>query len=388
LSVVPTKSMVSADDLALAYSPGVAEPVRRIADHPEDAYRYTNRGNLVAVVTNGTAILGLGNRGALASKPVMEGKAALFKKFANIDAFDLEINSEDPEDIIRTVALLEPTFGGINLEDIRAPECFVIEEALIDRLRIPVFHDDQHGTAVVVCAGLLNALHIAGKEIGSVAIVLNGAGAAGIAVGKMLLSAGADPERILLCDSRGVVTTDRTDLNAYKQLFARHTDRRTLADALRGADVCIGVSKADVMKGEMLRSMERDPVVFALANPDPEIEPALARQVRPDVILATGRSDQPNQVNNVLCFPFLFRGALDARATVINEPMKLAAMHALAGLAREPVLPEVTEAYGLPSLSFGRAYLLPKPFDPRLLSTVSSAVAQAATESGVVRAGS
>ncbi len=386
LSVVPTKPMATADDLALAYSPGVAEPVRRIAETPGDAYRYTNKGNLVAVVTNGTAILGLGNRGALAGKPVMEGKAALFKRFANIDAYDIEIASEDPEDIIRTVALLEPTFGGINLEDIKAPECFIIEEALIERMSIPVFHDDQHGTAVVACAGLLNALSVAGKEIASVSIVLNGAGAAGIAIAKMLLLLGVDPKRLFVCDSRGVITTDRTDLSVYKQPFAHQAQRRTVADAVKNADVFIGVSKAGALTAEMLRSMAADPIVFALANPDPEIDPALARETRPDVILATGRSDQPNQVNNVLCFPFLFRGALDCRARTINEAMKLAAIQALAGLAREEVPAEVLEAYGLASLSFGRDYLLPKPFDPRLLSVVSSAVTDAAVESGVATA--
>ncbi len=383
LSVIPTKPMATADDLALAYSPGVAEPVRRIAEHPEDAYRYTGKGNLVAVVTNGTAILGLGNRGALASKPVMEGKAALFKKFADIDAFDLEINSEDPEDIIRTVALLEPTFGGINLEDIKAPECFAIEEALIERMAIPVFHDDQHGTAVVVCAGLLNALTVTGKELAHVFVVLNGAGAAGIAIAKMLRTLGVNPERLLVCDSRGVISADRTDLHASKVPFARTTEHRTLAEAVRGADVFIGVSKAGMLTAAMLSSMARDPIVFALANPDPEIDPALARRTRPDVLLATGRSDEPNQVNNVLCFPFLFRGALDSRARTINEAMKRATVHALAGLAREAVPSSVLEAYGIASLTFGREYLLPKPFDPRLLTTVAPAVMRAARESGV-----
>lgn len=383
LSVVPTKSMATADDLALAYSPGVAEPVRRIADNPADAYRYTGKGNLVAVVTNGTAILGLGNRGALASKPVMEGKAALFKRFANIDAFDLEINSEDPEDVIRTVMLLEPTFGGINLEDIKAPECFLIEETLKERMGIPVFHDDQHGTAIVVGAGLLNALTVAGKKLSDVMIVVNGAGAAGIAISKMLLLLGADPERLFVCDSRGVIFADRMDLHASKVPFARKTLHRTLADAVRGADVFVGVSKAGMLSPEMLASMATDPIVFALANPDPEIDPILAKKTRLDVILATGRSDHPNQVNNVLCFPFLFRGALDSRARSINEPMKQATVHALAGLARETVPSSVLEAYELSTLTFGRDYLLPKPFDPRLLSTIAPAVVKAAVESGM-----
>ena len=385
LSVQPTKALSTVDDLALAYTPGVAEPVRRIAKTPDDAYLYTDKGNLVAVISNGTAVLGLGNQGALASKPVMEGKAVLFKRFAGIDAFDIEINSEDPAEIIRTVELLEPTFGGINLEDFKAPECMVIERELIKRMQIPVMHDDQHGTAVVVSAGILNALTVANKTLKDVTIVLNGAGSAGLAVATMLKLLGCNPERLFLCDSKGVLTEERSDLGEFKQPFARKTAQKMLKEILRGADVFIGVSKANVLDAEMLRSMAAQPIVFALANPDPEIDPALAKATREDVILATGRSDFPNQINNVLCFPFLFRGALDARALQINDVMKMAAAHALAALAREAVPPAVLQAYGLPSLSFGRGYLLPKPFDRRLLPTVSSAVAQAAMESGTAR---
>lgn len=385
LAIAPTKPLSTAEDLSLAYSPGVAGPVLKIAENPDDVYRYTAKGNLVAVVTNGTAILGLGNRGALASKPVMEGKAALFKRFAGIDAFDLEIASEDPEDVIRAVSVLEPTFGGINLEDIKAPECFAIEDALTERMEIPVMHDDQHGTAVVVCAGLLNGIRVAGKELQNVSIVLNGAGAAGLAIARMLLLLGVSKEQLLLCDSKGVVTADRTDLNGHKVQFARRTDRRALGDALKDADVFIGVSKANVLTPEMLKGMAKNPIVFAMANPDPEIDPRVARAARPDVMIATGRSDFPNQINNVLCFPFLFRGALDARARKINDPMKLAAVHALSELAREEVPASVLQAYGLSGLSFGNEYLLPKPFDPRLLPVVSAAVAKAAMDSSVAR---
>jgi len=386
LSVVPKRSLREAKDLALAYSPGIAGPVLKIAENPDNAYRYTGKGNLVAIVTNGTAILGLGNRGALASKPVMEGKAVLFKRFAGIDAFDIEINSTNPEEIIQTVALIEPTFGGVNLEDIKAPECFVVEEALNERMDIPAFHDDQHGTAVVLCAGLLNALEVAGKELKNVSIVLNGAGAAGIAVARMLLTLGCPKDHLTLCDSKGVVSMDRMqDMNAYKAQFARTTKLKTLADALRGADVFIGVSKAGVLTPAMLRSMARDPIVFAMANPEPEIDLALAAATRQDIILGSGKSDAPNQVNNLLCFPFIFRGALDTRARRINDAMKLAAIRALASLAHEPVPASVLKAYGLPSLAFGRTYLLPKPFDRRLLTTVSPAVARAAMETGVAR---
>ncbi len=385
LAIQPTKPLRNTQDLSLAYSPGVAGPVLEIAKNPDDAWKYTAKGNLVAVISNGTAILGLGNRGALASKPVMEGKAVLFKRFADVDAFDLELDTEDPEKIIETVALLEPTFGGINLEDIKAPECFAIERALVERLSIPVFHDDQHGTAVVACAGILNALIVAGKQIGSVAIVLNGAGAAGLSVARMLLALGCDPKRLTVCDSKGVLTTERTDLNHAKQPFARKTASRTLGDAIRGADVFVGVSAKGTLSADMLATMATDPIVFALANPDPEIDPALARATRSDVILATGRSDTPNQVNNLLCFPFLFRGALDTRARRIDDAMKRAAVTALAELAREPVPQEVLVAYGLPSLAFGRGCLLPKPFDARLLPTVSCAVAEAAMQSGSSR---
>jgi len=371
-----TKPLRNKEDLSLAYSPGVAEPVRAIAANPEDAYRYTAKGNLVAVVSNGTAILGLGNRGALASKPVMEGKAALFRRFAGIDAFDIEINSTDIDEVARTVELLEPTFGGINLEDIKAPECFLIERRLTGTMHIPVFHDDQHGTAVVGCAGLLNALKVAGKDIRNVSIVLNGAGAAGIAIAKMLGELGVEKSQLTLCDSKGVVGDHRMDLNAFKQPFSRNLSQRTLADALKGADVFIGVSKANCMTADMLASMASNPIVFALANPDPEIAPALAHATRNDVILATGRSDQPNQVNNLLCFPFLFRGALDTRATQINTAMKLAAIHAISGLARE-------KTAETPKL--GKAFLLPTPFDARLLPVVSCAVAKAAMESGTAR---
>jgi len=383
LAIKPTKKLCNAHDLALAYSPGVAGPVQKIAADPENAYRYTAKGNLVAIVTNGSAVLGLGNQGALAAKPVMEGKAVLFKRFADIDAFDIEIDSKDPDEIIRTVASLEPTFGGINLEDIKGPECFRIEQTLIEKMNIPVFHDDQHGTAVVVSAALLNALEIAGKELEKVSIVINGAGAAGIAVARMIQALGITSEQLILCDSRGVIAIGRKDdINSYKAPFARKTGLKTLADALKNADVFIGVSKADSLSPEMLLSMAKNPVVFAMANPDPEIDPGLARETRTDVILATGRSDFPNQINNLLCFPFIFRGALDTRSRRINDAMKLAAVKAIAGLARTEAPPFVLEAYGLKSLSFGRDYILPKPFDPRLLSAVSPAVAQSAMESG------
>lgn len=371
-----TKPLRNKEDLSLAYSPGVAEPVRRIAENPDDAYRYTSKGNLVAVVSNGTAILGLGNKGALASKPVMEGKAALFRRFAGIDAFDIEINSTDIDEVARTVELLEPTFGGINLEDIKAPECFMIERRLHETMKIPVFHDDQHGTAVVGCAGLLNALEVAGKELKKVTIVMNGAGAAGIAIAKMLGELGVEKNQLTLCDSKGVIGDHRMDLNGFKTSFSRTTPHRTLADALKGADVFIGVSKADCMSAEMLKSMAKNPIVFALANPDPEIKPDLARAMRKDVIIATGRSDQPNQVNNLLCFPFLFRGALDTRARQITTPMKLAAIHAISGLAKEK--------YG-ENPAMGQDFLLPTPFDPRLLTKVSVAVAKAAMDTGAAK---
>lgn len=386
LEIRATKPLVTQRDLALAYSPGVAEPVRCIAENPDAAYDYTAKGNLVAVISNGTAILGLGNRGALASKPVMEGKAVLFKRFAGIDSIDLELATEDPQRFIDAVALLEPTFGGINLEDIKAPECFIIERTLKQKMNIPVFHDDQHGTAVIASAGLLNALQITGRVIGDTSVVINGAGAAGIAIADMLVAIGIAKDRLTLCDTNGVIYNGRQEgVNEYKAVYARETEQRTLEDALKGCDVFIGVSKAGALTEAMLRSMNDQPIVFALANPDPEMPYADAKGIRPDVLMATGRSDNPNQINNVLCFPFLFRGALDTRASTINEAMKVAAANAIASLAREAVPPEVLQTYGLQSLSFGPDYLIPKPFDPRLLVTVSSAVAQASMDSGVAR---
>ena len=378
LSVESSKSCATAVDLALAYTPGVAEPVREIARDAENAYRYTNKGNLVAVISDGTAILGLGNLGPLASKPVMEGKAILFKRFANIDVFDIEVAAPSPEAFIETVVNIAPTFGGINLEDIAAPHCFVIEKALRERLDIPVFHDDQHGTAVIICAGLLNALHLQGKTLAEVRIVCLGAGAAGLASMRLLIAMGATPENILLVDSKGVIHAQRTDLNIYKREFMRVTEQRTLTDALLGADVFVGVSGANLVTPEMLRSMADKPVVFALANPDPEILPALAHQARSDLIMATGRSDFPNQVNNVLGFPFIFRGALDARAKRITQAMLIAAVKALAELAREAVPAEVLKAYNLSALEFGKEYILPKPFDPRLIERIPPQVAAAA----------
>lgn len=386
LEINATKPLITQRDLSLAYSPGVAQPVREIAANPDAAYEYTAKGNLVAVISNGTAILGLGNLGALASKPVMEGKAVLFKRFAGIDSIDIELKTEDPQKFIDAVELMEPSFGAINLEDIKAPECFIIERELKKRMSIPVFHDDQHGTAVVAGAGLLNALQLTSRSLQNASIVVNGAGAAGIAIAEMLLALGSPKDRLTLCDSQGVIYEGRQEgINEYKLPFARATDARTLADALKGADVFIGVSKAGALTEEMLLSMAPQPIVFALANPEPEIPYQTAKTVRPDVIMATGRSDNPNQINNVMCFPFLFRGALDTRATSINEAMKVAAVHALAGLAREEVPASVLETYNLPSLSFGADYILPKPFDPRLMTTVSAAVAKASMESGVAR---
>lgn len=378
LSVEPTKPCTTAAELALAYSPGVAEPVREIHRDAEAAYRYTNKGNLVAVITDGSAVLGLGNVGALAGKPVMEGKAVLFKRFAGIDVFDIEINARSPEAFVETVINIAPTFGGINLEDIAAPHCFEIEKALSAKLDIPVFHDDQHGTAVIICAALINALAIQDKKLREARIVCLGAGAAGLASMRLLVSLGADPKNICLADSKGIVHTGRNDLNSYKQAFAIDTPWRTLADAMNGADVFIGVSGPNLVSSEMVRSMAGRPIVFALANPDPEILPAAALGARDDLIMATGRSDFPNQVNNVLGFPFIFRGALDARAKRITEAMLLAAVHALADLAREPVPPSVLAAYGVESLAFGPEYILPKPFDPRLLERIPPRVAAAA----------
>jgi malate dehydrogenase (oxaloacetate-decarboxylating)(NADP+) len=378
LSIEVSKSAATQRDLVLAYSPGVAEPVREIAADPENAYRYTMKGNLVAVISNGTAILGLGNLGALASKPVMEGKALLFKKFADIDAIDIEVSSEDVETVISTVANIAVSFGGINLEDIAAPACFEIENRLKAMLDIPVFHDDQHGTAIIVAAGLVNALKISGKKLSDVRIVLVGAGAAGTASLRLLLTLGADKSKLLVVDRVGVLHTGMTDLPPHHAYFAADTDARTLADACVGADVFIGTSAPNLLTPEMLASMAADPVVFAMANPDPEITPELAKATRDDVIIATGRSDYPNQVNNVLCFPYLFRGALDARAKAITNEMKMAAVHAIAGLAHEPVPEEVLRAYNLTELSFGREYILPKLTDPRLKERVGSAVYQAA----------
>lgn len=386
IAIQSTKPLGSQRDLSLAYTPGVAEPVLRIAADPERAYDYTAKGNLVAVISNGTAVLGLGNTGALASKPVMEGKAILFKKFADIDAIDIEVNESDPAKLIEIIASLEPTFGGINLEDIKAPECFVVEQALLQRMQIPVFHDDQHGTAIVVAAGLENALLVAKKSMEQVRVVMSGAGAAALAIASFLLKRGVMAEHLILCDTSGVVYRGRTEnMNVYKEVFAVSTQARTLSDALRGADVFIGVSRANVLTQEMLRSMAPRPIVFALANPEPEIAYDLAQATRSDLILATGRSDYPNQVNNVLCFPFLFRGALDVRARTMNDAMKLAAAKAIAELARREVPHHVLDAYGLETLSFGPDYIIPKPLDPRLRSVVVPAVVQAAMESGAAQ---
>ena len=383
LSVELTKPTSTARDLALAYSPGVAEPVREIGRDPELAYRYTGKGNLVAVISDGTAILGLGNLGPLASKPVMEGKGVLFKRFAGVDVFDIEVDAESPQAFIDTVKRISITFGGINLEDIKAPECFEIERALIEQCNIPVFHDDQHGTAIVTAAGMLNALEIAGKTLEEAKIVCMGAGAAATSCMKLLVSMGAQIENIFMIDRKGVIHAGRDDLNQYKAVFAHETDKRTLDDALDGADVFVGLSGADLLTPEGLNRMAANPVVFACSNPDPEISPELAHATRSDVIMATGRSDYPNQVNNVLGFPFIFRGALDVRATRINEEMKIAAAHALRDLAKLPVPEEVCKAYGLCGLEFGREYIIPKPMDPRLITLVSDAVARAAIDSGV-----
>lgn len=378
ISVESSKPCATAADLSLAYTPGVAEPVREIARDPENAYRYTSKGNLVAVISDGTAILGLGNLGPLASKPVMEGKGILFKRFAGIDVFDIEVNAPSVESFIETVVNISPTFGGINLEDIAAPHCFEIEKALLERLDIPVFHDDQHGTAVIICAGLLNALELQGKKLEDIRLVCLGAGAAGLAGMRLLIAMGAKKENMTLVDSKGVIHSGRADLNAYKQEFARETDQRTLADAMGGADVFIGVSGPNLVTREMVKSMAPRPIVFAMANPDPEILPREAHAARDDLIMATGRSDFPNQVNNVLGFPYIFRGALDARAKRITRDMLIAAVKALAQLAREPVPAEVLQAYNATEMSFGKDYILPKPFDPRLIERVPKAVAEAA----------
>lgn len=385
IEVIPTKPHSSQTDLSLAYSPGVAEPCLEIKNNPHDAYEYTAKGNLVAVISNGTAVLGLGDIGPLAGKPVMEGKGLLFKIFAGIDVFDIEVDEKDPEKFIQTVKAIAPTFGGINLEDIKAPECFEIERRLKEELDIPVMHDDQHGTAIISGAGLINALEIAGKRIEDVKIVVNGAGAASISCTKLYLMLGARKENIVMCDSKGVITTRRTNLNEAKREFATDREINTLAEAVVGADVFLGLSVADVLTKEMVQTMNPNPIVFALANPNPEISYADAMASRDDIIFATGRSDYPNQINNVLGFPYIFRGALDTHAKAINEQMKLAAVYAIAGLAKEPVPDVVNAAYKLKRTSFGRDYILPKALDPRLLTRVSCAVAKAAMESGVAR---
>jgi malic enzyme len=384
LSIQVTKSTNTQDDLSLAYTPGVAAPVLAIEKNPEDAYRYTAKSNLVAVMTNGTAVLGLGNVGALASKPVMEGKAVLFKRFAGIDVFDIEVDADDPQAFIATAKAISPTFGGINLEDIKAPECFEIEQSLIEQLHIPVFHDDQHGTAIVVAAGLLNALELQQKKLSDVKIVCIGAGAAGIASMRLLTALGAKKSNMLLLDTKGVIHTGREDLNPYKFAFALNTDARTLADALVDADVFIGVAKPDLLSADLLKRMAPRAIIFALSNPNPEIKPELARAICSDIIIATGRSDYPNQVNNVLCFPYIFRGALDVRASCINQSMQMAAVDAIRHLVHTPVPQEVKDSYpGVTEWNFGPEYILPKPIDPRLRECVPLAVMNAAIASGV-----
>ncbi len=386
IEVVPTKPYQTQRDLSLAYSPGVAEPCLEIQKNPDTAYDYTDKGNLVAVISNGTAVLGLGDIGAVSGKPVMEGKGLLFKIYAGIDVFDIEVNEKDPDKFIEAVKAIAPTFGGINLEDIKAPECFEIEQRLKEELDIPVMHDDQHGTAIISGAGLLNALEVAGKKIEDVKIVVNGAGASAVSCTKLYISLGARLENILMLDSRGVITKQRTDLNEQKKFFATdRTDVHTLAEAVKGADVFLGLSKGNVLTQDMVRSMADHPIVFALANPTPEISYEDAKASRPDVLISTGRSDYPNQINNVIGFPYIFRGALDTRATAINEEMKLAAVRAIAGLAKKPVPDVVNNAYHVNNLTFGPDYFIPKPVDPRLITEVSIAVAKAAMDSGVAR---
>jgi malate dehydrogenase (oxaloacetate-decarboxylating)(NADP+) len=386
IAVTPTKPCRTQRDLSLAYTPGVAVPCLEIERDPSLAYKYTAKGNLVAVVSNGTAVLGLGNIGALAGKPVMEGKGVLFKRFADIDVFDIELATLNPDEIIRTCQILEPTFGGINLEDIKAPECFYIEEELRKTMKIPVFHDDQHGTAIISGAGLLNALELTGKKIEEVRVVFNGAGASAISCAAHYVKLGVRIENIMMCDTKGVIYEGRTQgMNPYKARYASKTGARTLAEALVGADVFFGLSSGNVVTAEMVSGMAPHPLIFALANPDPEIPYDVALAVRPDAIVATGRSDFPNQVNNVLGFPFIFRGALDVRATTINDQMKLAATRALAALAKEDVPDSVLRAYGIEHLEFGREYIIPKPFDPRVLIWEAAAVAQAAMETGVAQ---
>ncbi len=386
VEVVPTKPCLTQLDLSLAYTPGVADPCLEIEKNPHDAFKYTARGNLVAVISNGTAVLGLGDIGALAGKPVMEGKGVLFKRFADVDVFDIEINSKDQDEIVKVCQLLEPTFGGINLEDIKAPECFYIEETLKKTMKIPVFHDDQHGTAIISGAALVNAMEVVNKPIDKVKVVFNGAGASGIACAEHWVHLGVKRENIILCDTKGVIYKGRTKgMNPYKERFMQDTPFRTLAEAIKGADVFCGLSVKDAVTKEMVQSMAKDPVVFAMANPDPEITYEDAKAARKDVIIATGRSDYPNQVNNVLGFPFIFRGALDTHATAINEDMKLAATDALARLTKEPVPDEVCKIYNVKQLKFGREYLIPKPFDPRVLVWEASAVAKAAMDTGVAQ---
>ncbi|MGL1166749.1 malic enzyme-like NAD(P)-binding protein [Vibrio parahaemolyticus] len=385
IAVELTKPAETAGDLALAYSPGVAEPVREIAQNPDNVYKFTAKGNMVAVISNGTAILGLGNLGPLASKPVMEGKALLFKRFAGLDSIDIEVKHRTIDEFVDTVANIADTFGGINLEDIKAPDCFEIEKRLIERCDVPVFHDDQHGTAIVTAAGMLNAIELQGKKLEDSTIVCLGAGAAAVACMELLIKCGAMREKIYMLDRKGVIHTRRDDLNEYKQLFANNTDKRTLEDVIEGADLFLGVSGPNLLPPEALKLMADKPVVFACSNPDPEIKPELAHAVRDDLIMGTGRSDYPNQVNNVLCFPFIFRGALDVRASEINDDMKLAAVDAIRALAKEPVPESVLKAAGVEKLEFGSDYIIPKPMDPRLLPRVAKAVAQAAVDSGVAR---
>jgi malate dehydrogenase (oxaloacetate-decarboxylating)(NADP+) len=384
IEIVASKPMATQRDLSLAYSPGVAVPVRAIAANPGLAYDYTAKGNLVAVISNGTAILGLGNLGALAAKPVMEGKAVLFKRFADVDSIDIELDTEDPDKFIEAVALMEPSFGGINLEDIAAPQCFIIEQTLRERMNIPVMHDDQHGTAIISAAGLINACHLTGRKLKDIRLVVNGAGAAAIACTELIKAMGVPHDHVIMCDRKGVIYQGREGLDQWKSAHAVKTDRRTLEEALKGADAFFGLSAAGALKPEMVKDMAKKPIIFAMANPDPEISPPDAKAARPDAIIATGRSDYPNQVNNVLGFPFIFRGALDVRATTINDTMKIAAANALAELAREAVPEEVAEAYGK-AQSFGPDYIIPAPFDPRLMEIVPAAVAQAAMDSGVAR---
>ena len=386
IEIVASKPMATQRDLSLAYSPGVAVPVRAIAEDPAKAYDYTAKGNLVAVISNGTAILGLGNLGALASKPVMEGKAVLFKRFADVDSIDIELATEDSQRFIEAVELMEPSFGGINLEDIAAPACFIIEQELKERMNIPVFHDDQHGTAIITAAGLINACHLTGRSLGDIRVVVNGAGAAAIACTELIKAMGVRHDHVIMCDRKGVIWQGREGLDQWKSAHAALTDRRTLEEALVGADVFLGLSAAGALKPEMVMEMAARPIIFALANPDPEITPPEAKAARPDAIVATGRSDYPNQVNNVLGFPFIFRGALDVRATTINDEMKIAAAQALADLARQRVPEEVAAAYGGKAHSFGADYIIPAPFDPRLMEIVPAAVAQAAMDTGVAQA--